>query len=122
MKNRENDGGYHSAIGAISPDFFLVKKRFNDEKLLRLDNRLLETSEKVLIDVGGRLDNSAVFGGREDWPIVGDTALRRPEIDPLGVLKFRLGNNPNCALCEDMEDAERGDAIVGDMAAPCTDE
>lgn len=50
-------------------------------------------------------------------------APRRPEIDPLGVLRFLLGNKPNWAVCEDMADAEREVVIVGDMAdAPETDE
>lgn len=41
-------------------DLFLVNRRFNDVKLLRFDNRLLEASEKLLIAVSGRL------GGADD--------------------------------------------------------
>jgi hypothetical protein len=44
----------------MSSDRFFVKRRLSDVKLLRFDSRLLETSEKLLTAVSGRL------GGADD--------------------------------------------------------
>lgn len=108
----------------ISPDFFFVKKRFKEEKLLRLDSLLLEpASEKVLIDVGGRLGMSAGLLNSDAWFNTGDWAPWRPDKEPFGVLRFLLGNSPNCAVREDMDETDRGVVRVGDMPeAPDTDE
>lgn len=124
IKEHEERSRNYSAIEAISPDFFFVKKRFSDEKLLRLDSRLPdEASEKVLIDVGGRLGMSTGLLNCDVWLKTGDCALWRADIEPLGVLRFLVGNNPNCAVREDMDDPDRGVAMVGDMPeAPDTDE
>lgn len=55
----------YSTMVPISPDFFLVNRRLSVEKLLRLESRLLEVSEKVLMEVGGRLRVSDIFVERE---------------------------------------------------------
>ena len=97
-------------------DFFLVNSRLSDEKLLRFDSRLLEASEKVDIEVGGRLKISVGFGACSSCPKAGEVAPRRLDMEPFGVLRFLLGNKPNWAVCrDDMEDTERGDATVGDI-------
>lgn len=109
--NKDQTRGYHSAIGPISPDFFLVNSRLRDEKLLRLESRLFEASENVDREVGGRLGMSAAFGVCSGRLNVGELAPSRLDMEPFGVLKFRLGKRPNWAVCrEDMEDTERGDA------------
>jgi hypothetical protein len=97
----------------ISPAFFLLNSLFRLVKLLRFDSLLLdEASENVDMDVGGRLGISAGAG---------DVAPRRLDIEPFGVLRFRLGKRPNCAVCrDDMDDVERGDATVPDV--PDTEE
>jgi hypothetical protein len=107
------------------PDFFLVNSRLRDVKLLRFDSRLLEASEKVDMEVGGRLGISATFGAWSDCPQAGELAPRRLLMEPFGVLRFLLGNNPNWwAVCrDDMEDAERGDATDGGIPdVPDTEE
>jgi hypothetical protein len=111
-------------MGPISPDFFLVNNRLRDEKLLRLESRLFEASEKVDREVGGRLGISAALGGCSGRLYVGLLAPSRLDIEPFGVLKFRLGKRPNWAVCrEDMDDTERGDAKPGDTAdAPDTEQ
>ena len=109
--NKDQTRGYHSAIGPISPDFFLVNSRLRDEKLLRLESRLFEVSENVDKEVGGRLGMSAALGVCSGRLNVGELAPSRLDMEPFGVLKFRLGKRPNWAVCrEDMEDTERGDA------------
>jgi hypothetical protein len=79
----------------MSPDRFFVNRRFNEVKLLRFDNRLLEASENVLTAVSGRLDDAADGTELETGLIAGGMAPYRPDIDPLGVLRALLGNNPN---------------------------
>jgi hypothetical protein len=79
----------------MSPDFFLVNSRLRDEKLLRFDRRLLEASEKVDMEVGGRLGISVAFGACSGCPKAGEVAPRRLDIEPFGVLRFLLGNKPN---------------------------
>lgn len=39
-------------------DRFFVNRRFSDVKLLRLDNRLSDASEKLLTAVSGRLEGA----------------------------------------------------------------
>ena len=108
----------------MSPDFFLVNRRFRDVKLLRFDRRLLEASEKVDMEVGGRLGISMGFGACSDCPKAGEVAPRRLDMEPFGVLRFLLGNRPNWAVCrDDVEDTERGDATDGDIPdVPDTEE
>jgi hypothetical protein len=122
--NKDQTRGYHSAMGPISPDFFLVNSRLRDEKLLRFDSRLVDASEKVDREVGGRLSISAGLGCCSERSNAGELAPSRLDIEPFGVLRFLLGNRPNCAVCrEDMEDTERGDGKPGVMAdAPDTEE
>jgi hypothetical protein len=79
----------------MSPERFFVNRRFNEVKLLRFDNRLLEASENVLTAVSGRLDDAADGAELGTGLIAGDMAPYRPDIDPLGVLRALLGNNPN---------------------------
>jgi hypothetical protein len=111
-------------MGSISPDFFLVNNRLRDEKLLRLESRLVEASENEDRAVGGRLGMSAGLGGCSGRSNAGDMAPSRLDIEPFGVLRFLLGKRPNWAVCrDDMEDTERGDGKPGDMAdAPDTEE
>lgn len=98
-------------------DRFFVNRRFSDVKLLRLDKRLSDASEKLLIAVSGRLDGADDCAERGPWLSGGDMAPYRPEIDPFGVLRVLLGNNPNCAC------GERANPPVGDAAdAPDTEE
>jgi len=100
---------------------FFVKSRLSDVKLLRFDNRLLEASEKLLIAVSGRLGGAEDLAERRGGLRAGDMAPNRPEIDPLGVLRALLGNNPNWAWgCDDMADADRDGKAVGE--APDTEE
>jgi hypothetical protein len=117
-------GGYHSAMGPISPDFFLVNNRLRDVKLLRFDSRLVEASEKVDKEVGGRFGISTGLGCCSGRSNAGELAPSRLDIEPFGVLRFLLGKRPNWAVCrEDVEDTERGDAKPGNMAdAPDTEE
>jgi hypothetical protein len=107
----------------MSPDFFLVNSRLRDVKLLRFDRRLLEASEKVDMEVGGRL-SSVTFGACSACPKAGEVAPSRLDMEPFGVLRFLLGNKPNWAVCrDDMEDADRGDATDGDIPdVPDTEE
>jgi hypothetical protein len=108
---------HHSGIELISPDRFLVNRRFSDVKLLRLDNRLLEASEKLLMAVSGRLEAAEDSAERGSWLKGGDMAPYRPEIDPLGVLRVLLGKSPNCAV------GERVSPLVGEATdAPDTEE
>lgn len=100
---------------------FLVNRRRSDVKLLRFDKRLLDTSEKLLIAVSGRLGGADDFADRSGGLRVGDMAPYRPDIEPLGVVRALLGNNPNWACgCDDMVDAERDGRAVGE--APDTEE
>jgi hypothetical protein len=73
---------HHSGIGLMSPDRFFVNRRFNEVKLL-------------LTAVSGRLDDAADGTELETGLIAGGMAPYRPDIDPLGVLRALLGNNPN---------------------------
>lgn len=102
---------------SIWPDFFFVKSRLRLEKLLLLLNRLLDTSEWLVMLVGGRLGVGVSTGlvGFGDNSTVGDITPEWADIDPFGVLKFRLGNRPNCAVCrDDLDETDRGDIITGD--------
>jgi hypothetical protein len=84
---------HYSGIGLMWSGRFFVNSRFSDVKLLRFDKRRLEldASEKLLTAVSGRLGGADRSGGLS----AGDMALYRPEMDPLGVLRALLGNNPN---------------------------
>jgi hypothetical protein len=101
---------------------FLVNRRLSDVKLLRFDKRLLDISEKLLTAVSGRLGGADDFADRSGGLRVGDMVLYRPEIEPLGVVRALLGNNPNWWAwgCDDMADAERDGRAVGE--APDTEE
>ena len=113
----------YSAIVSMPLAFFFEKRRLSDEKLPRLERRLVVASAKPLNDDGARGGTSVATKDRDIWLGAGDMAPSRPDIEPFGVLRFLLGNNPNWALGEDMTDTERDDAPVGDMAdAPDTDE
>jgi hypothetical protein len=108
---------HYSGMGLISSDRFFVKRRFSDVKLLRFDRRLLETSEKLLTAVSGRLGGADDCAERGSWLRAGDMAPYRPDIEPLGVLRELLGNNPNCA-CGDRAEPPAGEAAD----APDTEE
>lgn len=100
---------------------FFVNSRLSDVKLLRFDSRLVETSEKLLAAVSGRLDGADDLADRSGGLRAGDMAPCRPEMEPLGVLRVLLGNNPNWTWGgDDMADAERDGRAVGE--APDTDE
>lgn len=102
---------------------FFVNRRRSDVKLLRFDNRLLDAdaSEKLLTAVSGRLGDADDFAERSGGLRTGDIAPYRPDIEPLGVVRALLGNNPNWAWgWDDMADAERDGTAVGD--APYTEE
>jgi len=110
---------------AISPAFFLEKKRLREVKLLRLDRCFLEgVSEKLLMAVGGRLSMSGDLLKRAVWLNGGDWAPWRPDREPLGVgMAFLVGNKPNWAVREDMDDPDRGGATAGDRGeVPETEE
>jgi hypothetical protein len=99
-KNTNYETRHHSGIELMPSDRFLVNRRLRDVKLLRFDNRLLEASEKLLMAVSGRLDGAEDCADRGSILKGGDMAPYRPEIEPLGVLRALLGNNPNCACGE----------------------
>lgn len=82
---------------------FLVNKRLSDVKLLRFDNRLLDTSDRPLTAVSGRLEGAEDCAERGSALRAGDMAPYRPEIEPLGVVRALLGNKPNCAWGERVE-------------------
>jgi hypothetical protein len=108
---------HHSGMGLMSPERFFVNRRFSEVKLLRFDSRLLEASENVLTAVSGRLGGAAIGAELGTGLSVGDMAPYRPEIDPLGVLRALLGNNPNWA-CGERDGIATGEATE----APDTEE
>lgn len=118
--HREVKNKDYSAMVSISPDLFFVKKRFRDEKLRRFESRLADASERLLMLVGGRVEVGESVERSvcaEEGDMASSLPDMEPDMEPFGVLKFLLGNKPNCALCrDDMDEPDRGDASEGDMA------